>query len=375
MVLSLTGGADRVVAGAAGEPSRPAGEGRHSHVEASWLYARPGRAASLTISGHSAARYFPDVGSTLVASHGVGVTGSWRPGRRTTIDASHRVSYSPLSLFGAFDSLATPGSEAPTIDEGLFTRMTLRHGGTIRASRVLDRRASVAIGYEYTAGDARDGAAVGSQFAFAQVRRNLSPGASLRLGYGAGTARLGSSTSGALHHHLDVGLDYARPMPFSRRTTVALRTGSVVLTGDTTDLRLDVSASARHPVGRDWRVQLTYDRPMEFVEGFAEPLLSDALTAGVDGRLWRRAVVGAAVSMTEGSVGAGFRGRRFRSHGVLTRLRFPLRRHWMLTAEYIDFQYQFSEGIALPGRVPRELRRRALRGGVAWTFGSSSHTD
>jgi hypothetical protein len=370
--LTLTGGVDQVSSGALIDPSVSAvGEGPHSQVQASWSYVRPSRARTLTFSGDSAVRYFPDAAGSVIGSHTVGFAGTWIAGRRTTISASESVSYAPLALFGSWDNAAAL-ADGPRLDEGLFTRMTLRHGGGLRVAHVLGRRTSATFGYEYSASTARDGAAAGSRLATAQVRRGISPGVALRVGYGFGTAQFGTTASPRLHHHLDLGIDYARPMPFSRQTTLSVRTGSVLLSGATTAYRLDASAAMRHPLGRDWRVAIGYDRPMQFVEGFDEPLLSDAVTAGLEGRIGRRIRMTSALSFITGTVGTALPARRFESVGGSSRIDLPLGRHWMLTGEYSDFQYQFAESVVLPGRMMRELRRRALRGGLTWNFGSFS---
>ena len=371
--LSVTGGRSRagIDEGAAALQS-PGLDGRHVHVQGGWRYTRPARSRFLTVSGHSAFRYFPDAGTALIDSHGIEVAGSWRAGRGVTVDGSQRASYAPLSLFGAFENVPAIASGALALDEGLFTRMTFRHSGSLSMTRVLGRRTSLAIGYDYAAGRAHDGGATRSQLVSAGIRRTISPGTALRLGYGVGSAGFRGGSLMAMRHNIDAGVDWSRPMPFSRRSTVTLRTGSVVLAGDRTTSRLDVSADASHVIGRDWRVHLSYDRPMQFIEGFQEPLLSDAVTASLEGRLPLRTAVAAAFSLSDGSVGVALRQHGFQAHGGSVRADVPVdaRRRVLVSVEYTDFEYRFAETLALPARLPRALRRRAVSAGFRWTLGS-----
>ena len=85
--LSFTGGVDRVTGGGSIDATAPAGEGPHSQAQASWWYTRPARTRSVTFSGNSAVRYFPESSGSMVGSKSVGFAGTWILGRPTTISA------------------------------------------------------------------------------------------------------------------------------------------------------------------------------------------------------------------------------------------------------------------------------------------------
>ena len=79
-------------------------------------------------------------------------------------------------------------------------------------------------------------------------------------------------------HDIDVGVDYARPLSLTRRTTLDFGTGSSVVTMPTLDLGQEAGATetqvrfvgdvgVTHEMGRTWRLRLGYNRGVGFAGG------------------------------------------------------------------------------------------------------------
>src|SRR5438309_1854865 len=91
------------------------------------------------------------------------------------------------------------------------------------------------------------------------------------------------------HFDFDARVNAARPLSFSRHTQIGFGTGTSVLTNATgRRLRLALSSSLARDWSRAWSARLEYNRPIEYLAGFAQPFLSDAVTVGANGRLGRR---------------------------------------------------------------------------------------
>ncbi|PYR68934.1 MAG: hypothetical protein DMF88_07655 [Acidobacteria bacterium] len=129
-------------------------------------------------------------------------------------------------------------------------------------------------------------------------------------------------------HDLDVGMDYRRPLPFSRRTIVAASFGpSIVSERDRQSLRVIGDASLTHTPNRTWQIKAEYHRSMWTIEGLAAPLLSTTITGGVVASVGRRNVLMALVGYTDGNISIDqtsatsvmSRSAEIRWHAALTR--------------------------------------------------------
>jgi hypothetical protein len=346
-----------------------AAQNSESQLQIGWLYPRRWRSGSISVAGQSSARYLPNIREVPFANHGLNISGEWRTGRRTVVGFAEQVSYAPLTVFPGVGEAPLGGPLAA--DSATGAQMTLRHGGALSVARVMGPRTSATLGLEYTAGRAADGAAALSHLAYAGVRRRLSSSATLRTGYGFGTYQFGADSQPTLRHQIDIGVDFSRPLPMARRTVIEFRTGSVLLTRGTTAFRLDLSAAIKRPFGRHWVARVGYDRPMQFIEGFSEPLLSDAVSMTTEGSLGRFVRVVGGFSASQGTVG-GSADAAFSSIGGSAQVHLAVSRQWSWVTEFADFHYRFSENAPLPGQVPRDVRRRAVRSGLALSLGSFS---
>jgi hypothetical protein len=194
------------------------------------------------------------------------------------------------------------------------------------------------------------------------------------LGWHAGYGFTQASYSGTAsqtdqrRHDLDLGIDYARPLSFWRHTTFAVGTGSTLLVEPTTgrQMRLVVTSRIERQVTRTWAARVEYSRPIQYVAGLAQPLLSDAVRVGLDGRLTRGVLLTAVAGAARGEVGA-VGGQRFRSADAVVRIARRLGPEWDLQVEYQDARYRFAGGTSPGGAIPGAFARRSFRGGLVWS--------
>jgi hypothetical protein len=204
----------------------------------------------------------------------------------------------------------------------------------------------------------------------AGYRYQLTRYAAFRAGYGieqgtygyAALARDGRTRLDTI----DLGVDYHRPLSFSRRTRVDFGVGTtaadVPLGGRV--YRLVGDAGLTHEIGRTWNLRASVHRGTSLIEGIAGPVFSDAGTVSFAGFVNRRLDVHTEGSYTTGEVGMTGERSPFDSMNGLGRLRFALSRKVALFGEYSYYRYHFRSAAALPTGLPPNLRRQGVRVGV-----------
>lgn len=317
-------------------------------AEQTWIQASPGAlAGAMSVDG--------------------GVTLS----RRTGFVFSQQVSSAPTDVFAAFGSgtsIATSravinGSELPG------ARRTTSESGRVALTRILGARSQASFTAMQSVsmmGSDR----VASAGASASLSRRLGAHVGWHLGYGftQSTSRTAGSTLDDRRHDLDVGVDYARPLSFSRHTTLSVTSGSSVLTdAEGNHFRVDADVEVSHQLSRHWSAAASYTRPIEYLAGFARPLISDAVRVGFSGTLPHRIsllVSAGSATGTEGSVG----GAHFSSYTGSVRISRRLSPVWALEGEYHDGRYRFDEDPQAAG-IPAAFARRGFRAGIVWAPG------
>jgi hypothetical protein len=226
-------------------------------------------------------------------------------------------------------------------------------------------RSSFLVSSDYTYTEAETGGALVSQSIRARYERRLSPFRTLRLGYRLGTATFDANSSRYLKtHDLDVGVDYRRSLPFSRRTLLAASMGpSIVSERTRQSLRVIGDASVTHTANRTWQLQVNYRRSMWAIEGIAAPLLSTSIDGGVTATVGRRTVLMALVGYVNGNISLDqtsatrvmSRTAEFRWHAALTR-------HVALVANTFYGRLQYGpQVITLLSGVPRDASHVGAR--------------
>jgi opacity protein-like surface antigen len=295
-------------------------------------------------------------------------------GRRTSFEMKQRFSLAPLELFNSVGSgTETGGFSVLTSDNALPSRQMLTYDGSFDLRRTLSRRSSMALSLTSSLSSVRSENATRNEvragLVTGRVERRLGAAASLYAGYGFGLTDLsnpavGSST--AERHDISAGIDYARRLPFATDTTFKFVAGSTVLAMSTgRAVRITTIAALERPFARLWSGRLEYSRPVEYVAGFTEPLLSDAIRLDVRGRLSGRVWTTMQTAYSQGSIGLD--GADFANYFVTGRVGLQIRPHLRLDVDGYWSSYRFNSASPLPSFVPELVRRRGVRAGLAWS--------
>ena len=106
-----------------------------------------------------------------------------------------------------------------------------------------------------------------------------------------------------------------------------------------------------------------YDRSFEFVSTLLQPILYDALTAGVGGLVNRRVRVQTSAQASIGSIGIGDStavDNDFDMYQGNATLSFALSRFLDLGATYSIYRYRFGADAVLPPNVERNVDRQSV---------------
>lgn len=194
------------------------------------------------------------------------------------------------------------------------------------------------------------------------VSRRFTPHLAVQAGYGYRRGELsGFSEMRRLEaHEIDLGIAFSRRISRSRKTSLSIVTGSTIVgAGPERSYRVIGSAGLRREFARRFSAQLAYDRGVQIVAGFADPLLSDAVIASVGGLVGRRLEVWTSGGYTFGRVGFGR--VPYRQAQGDARVRYALSRYLAADAQYLYYQHDFAGGIPLLAAGSAAWQRHAGR--------------
>jgi hypothetical protein len=291
-------------------------------------------------------------------------------GRRTRLDIAESVSQQPLNVAAVSGALAAaPGAAIPlgASATGVLSLRETRVDGSFSLARTLGPRSSATFSFTHNDSRSPGQRPASSRLLSARFERRVSAATAVHAGYGVGTATFATETTvPGVRHDVDFGISYARPLPFSRRTMLDASTGSTLLTdGIRHQLRLVVNGGLFRSLGR-WSARLGYSRPIQYVAGFHQPFLSDAVHVSVDGRPGDAWQLSMASGVARGSVGFGGGSRGYESYSLSVRAQRKIARAWHLEAEAFATSFQFTNG-SVDGVLPSRVERRGVRGGLSWS--------
>jgi hypothetical protein len=336
---------------------------------------------SLGATGGGAFRYLPDEQRVVVVTSHASVGAAGTLGRRMSFSAAQSVNYSPYFRFDVFPSLLAAGGaggfgSTSDADFSLFDEQSqvINYDTTLELRRRLLRRSSVNLLY----GDSR-GDLDGTDFDYRNRRiastfsSAIGPNTALRLGYGYRTFRPGRGAAETTAHDIDIGVDYARSLALSRRTTVGFGVGSSIIAtqqqtesdgGRDTGFFISGYASLNRVLNKRWTAVLEYRRGIDFNAGLSEPLLTDAVAAGVNGAVGRRLDLSFSVAAAAGAVGAVPGSGGFDSYTASARSEIRLSQFAWLYAHYFYYHYDFDGRAVLSPNFLPQFDRQGVRGGL-----------
>jgi hypothetical protein len=308
-------------------------------------------------------------GTTSLASS-TSVDGTLTLTRRTRLSFSERISATPTDLFASLGAAAPlTGSRNVLAGSELRNARTFSHNGNATLTHALGAR-SQAVFYANQSISRSERDRVVSSGGGGRIAHQFGAHAGWRAGY-ALTSTDAQHVAGDhvtrvidRRHDLDLGLDYERSLPFSRRTKIAVTTGAAVLSGrDGRRLRSNSTARVAHRVTQAWSISGDYTRPIEYVAGLVEPLLSDSVRVSAAGTLPRKIAVALSAGRAAGTLGTSGESP-YTSYSASLSVSRYVGPNWLIQAVYQDASYEFKSP---PGdTIPSAFSRRGVRISLVW---------
>ena len=337
-------------------------------------YDRKTRSRSWYFAADSTHLRSEDFGGLASTSHDAAAGFSTALGRRTQVHFTQSFRSSPFYQVTVVprelaEEPAEPMAPQAGTDYALFRQHTRSLSSGAAFSYLLARHTSLSVDYSI---EQREIGSAGftSQYVKAGVSHYLGRYAVARAGYARRLVdREGPAESFvADSHDIDGGIDYNRPWSLTRRTTMAITTSSAIVPveGHGLHYRFLGAASLRRELGRSWNASLNYGRNLEFVETFAEPLLSDSVSASVQGHFHRRLDLAVTANLSKGAVGFAKEdaSHGFDTYGGSARLRWTATRLISSYAEYVVYSHAFGTAVQMPVHFDRHAKRSEVRVGV-----------
>jgi hypothetical protein len=361
VLASQRGGSNNPFAGVAGQYVG-------GSAALNYLWTRRQSLFAATASGDI--RKYPTLDVPLFQSYAASVNGQFAMGRRFTVDLRQDATHSSFYQLGFAPRAGASPSEQPvtlppSADQGLSGSASSGFVSAATLTQTLDSRSTLEYSYvrrqTHYESDGRDFLLNRGNVAF---RRGLTRYSTLRLGYGYQQADYGF-TDPIVIQDIDVGIDYARPLSFSRRTRVGFSIGSSVLTRESVNFyRVGGTADITHEIGRTWSLVGAYVRGMQFTEVIPEPIYTDAVTARANGLAGRRLELSLDAHYSTGQLTIDRRGSGLRTYGASPMVQWALTERLALYGTYAFYHYAFGEGVTVPADLRRDVDRHSIRGGV-----------
>jgi hypothetical protein len=342
-----------------------------------------GRRVQFAGTGGTNARYYSDFGEWLGTTTFGGAALAAQLAERTTMSISQNVTYAPVSLnlFTALPSSSLLNPVPPTSDYATTEEKSYTYTSALAMSQGITSRTSVAFKSDFRYADYQ-----GPQLNLNELRsydagvrllHNLDKNVTLRLGY---TFRNAQYLTGreSLENTVDVGVDYTRPLSASRKMLLAFSVGPTAYNGPfaleangaTQLYRLTASGSLTYPITRTWNAQAAYRRGTEYLESFAKPVFTNAVTFATSGTVSRRSDLAISAAYSEGDPGLTGAEAPFTTSTASARYRVTLNRTWATYAEYLYYYYDFKASLLMPQGVRPQLTRNSVRVGLMLSMGT-----
>jgi hypothetical protein len=186
------------------------------------------------------------------------------------------------------------------------------------------------------------------------------------LGYGRDQVRTGGPEQSPVLQSIDIGVDYGDTLSFARRVTLSFSSSTAIVKfAGATNYRVDGTAMLARGFARTWSASVEYVRGIQFIPGFGQPLLSDAVTTTVGGLIAPRMSWTANAGYSLGEV--GFDGTN--SFGVLSAsstLETAVTRVLGVFVQYSYYRYKAPIGTSAIPLLPLFSRHAATVGLSAW---------
>lgn len=311
-------------------------------------------------------RYYPSLSNQFVRREYASVGTSAVLGGGFTGQAS--AIYQPYNLRSMVPSLFAPRLGDPGIVDEDFPA-SLEHyfgyGAGLGYSRRLTRRQTFSVGYDYRG---REPIGQTDRFdghtAAADLTHAVASGLNLRFRYGYSVALYGDGRS--VGHVIDAGVDYGRALSFSRRTTLSFGTGSTASrrsSNESLRFRMSGSAKLNHEIGRTWNASISYQRGLQYLQTWPEPVFSDSASARLGGLVSRRVEAHVAAQWLRGN--GYFSSDGLETYGGTANVAVAITRYVGSGVTYAYYLHDVAGRAALAPGFPSHLERQSIRAYVS----------
>jgi hypothetical protein len=338
---------------------------------------------TLAADATTVAVFYPILQSPLMWNHGGLASATYRLGRGTKVLGLERVSYQPYYSFlpplaglASFDLQTISSfdlafaSALPDQSVSAVVENHLSNTSTVELRQRLTRRFELWLDYEddrsQSPSHLRD---VTTEGGSAHIVGPIGKGLGLRVGYGYATSRYGVGADEKIfrRQNEDLGLTFTHAISLSRHTTLAFDTGSSTFSeAGQTHFFLTGTAVLRREINRTWVADLTFNRNVQFLETFHDPVSANALGARADGKLSRRVALNLGAVATAGRVGFNAVDNTYASYQATSSLSMSLTRVLGAAINYSYLHYRFGAGVGLPEAVRLHADRQRVS--VTGTF-------
>ena len=153
----------------------------------------------------------------------------------------------------------------------------------VRVGYRLSTRVGTSFGYSVWRVTSPDGATDSSnQGATARVNIALTRDVAFYTGYQMSQSAYPDDVDlpGYRTHNADFGLNFAKALSLTRKTTMSFGTGTVAMTdGNQTRYSLTGQVNVMRELARSWSTSFAYARDAQFVQVFRQPIIADSLSA------------------------------------------------------------------------------------------------
>jgi hypothetical protein len=346
------------------------------------LYHYDGRRVDIGTNIDTSARYYPEQKDLTSGAYYGGIGMNIELTRRTRLALNQTIGYQPfyqLSLFPTLEDPTLGGVIVPSNLDYVASRSSgWIYDSSISLDRQLGRRSNLSTFYRRSVSDFDVSNANGApafdvnyQYGGFRFTRDIAKGIALRVGYAYRTGNFANAEGGpddkAEAHEIDLGVNYARQLSFSRRTTFSFSTGSSLLeVQGTRNFTVVGDAALRHQFGRNWMSSIAYNRNVGFITNFSGPVLSDSVSARLDGLFGQRWMLSINGGLSSGRVGYGSNEdvlARYKTSTASTSLQYAFTANLASFVQYSYFYYDFPRSPDLP--VGGVFDRNSVRAGLS----------
>ena len=346
-------------------------------------YQRLGRTAQFNANVSSSFAHYEDLGGLRSISHS-GAIGAAAQLGNTRLMVNQTIAYSPSYLYGMFPSVEepAPGLAVPVgPDYDVGDSKSFSYGTVVNVTRPVTRRGNLSAFANYSLADFHGSLEarrpdVRSFGAGATFSRHMTRNTSLRFGYTYRGGDVGGDgiASKTVAHGFDVGTSFSRPLSATRRATFAFSVGSSAVSaveeatviGQERRYRAHGSASFGYQFNARWQARANYQRDLQYVPDFADPVFTDGVTVAVEALLSQRMDLMGSVSYSNGSsaLASAQDAATVDTYTGDVQLRYALTRTWALYASYLYYFYEMTARTPSSATVPPGLERSGVRVGL-----------